>query len=225
MRRIERIRRIAPSADGAPPAPAREKDLGYTLGTLRCEGAGLLASGLPEGVAKHRPGSLRCGGSDRRGAIRPIRSIRLIRSPLVIDARPPGDRLDRRHARAPRRRGGRGRLEDDADANSRRGDRAECCVRSCRRLLLDAPFGRRPDRARHRLFLQTDAGRQTVDDGEPERHRRVLLLRQYRTELPSIWPSVYVGIGAAGMSIAGRWMAIADERRMAADGEALRWSP
>ena len=52
----------------------------------------------------------------------------------------------------------------------------------------------------------------------------VLLLRRCGTELPPVWPFVYVGIGAASMSIIGRWMAIADRRRMAADGEALWWS-
>ena len=35
------------------------------------------------------------------------------------------------------------------------------------------------------------------------------------TQLPSIWPFVYVGIGAARMSVARRWMAVADRRRMA----------
>ena len=39
----------------------------------------------------------------------------------------------------------------------------------------------------------------------------------------NIWPFVYVGVGAARMSIIGGWMAIADGRRVAADGEALRW--
>lgn len=49
------------------------------------------------------------------------------------------------------------------------------------------------------------------------------MLRRCGTELPSVWPFVHVGVGAASMSIIGRWMAIADGRRMAADGEALRW--
>jgi len=50
-----------------------------------------------------------------------------------------------------------------------------------------------------------------------------LLLRRYGTELPSGRPFVHVGVGAASMSIIGRWMAIADGRRMAAVGEGLRW--
>jgi hypothetical protein len=50
------------------------------------------------------------------------------------------------------------------------------------------------------------------------------LLRRCGTELPSIWPFVYVGVGAARMSVARRWMAAADRRRMASDGEALWWS-
>ena len=41
-------------------------------------------------------------------------------------------------------------------------------------------------------------------------------------KLPPVWPFVHVGVGAASMSIIGRWVAIADGRRMAADGEALR---
>jgi hypothetical protein len=53
-------------------------------------------------------------------------------------------------------------------------------------------------------------------------HCAVLSLRRCGPELPSIWPSVHVGVGAASMSIIGRWMAIADGRRMAAAGEALR---
>jgi len=52
----------------------------------------------------------------------------------------------------------------------------------------------------------------------------ILLLRRFGTELPSIWPLVCVGIGAARMSVARRWMAVADRRRMASDGEALWWT-
>ena len=40
----------------------------------------------------------------------------------------------------------------------------------------------------------------------------VLLLRRCGTELPSVWPFVHVGVGAARMSIIGRRMAIADGR-------------
>ena len=51
----------------------------------------------------------------------------------------------------------------------------------------------------------------------------ILLLRRCRSELPSIRPVVYVGVGAASVPVARRRLALANRRRMAADGEALRW--
>jgi hypothetical protein len=63
-----------------------------------------------------------------------------------------------------------------------------------------------------------------VDDTQSGcQHCAVLLLRRCGTELPSVGPFVHLGVGPASMSIIGRWMAIADRRRMAADGEAPRW--
>src|SRR5262245_35767981 len=106
-----------------------------------------------------------------------------------------------------------------------RGYRVEHCVRICCRRRLDPAFSERPEPVRHDCSLQTDGGWQRVDGCESERqHVVILLLRRFGTELPSIWPLVHVGIGAARMSVATRSMAVADRRRMASDGEALWWS-
>src|SRR5215217_8046784 len=95
----------------------------------------------------------------------------------------------------------------------------------CWRRRVDAAFRDRPGPARHHRFFQTDGGRQRVDDCQPQRqHVVVLLLRRCGTELPSVWPFVYVGIGAARMSVARRWMARAHRRRMASAGDALWWT-
>ena len=40
---------------------------------------------------------------------------------------------------------------------------------------------------------------------------------RYGLELPSIWPFVHVGSGAAGMSITGNWVAIADDSAFLVD--------
>ena len=78
--------------------------------------------------------------------------------------------------------------------------------------------------ARQDVFLQAYGGRQVlVDPQSGGQHFAVLLLQRCGTELPSLRPFVHLGVGLARMSIIGRGMAIADRRRMAADGEALRW--
>jgi len=64
-----------------------------------------------------------------------------------------------------------------------------------------------------------------VDDGQPQRqHAVVLLLRGRGIELPSVRPFVYVGIGAARMSVARKPMAVANRRRVAAIGKAVWWN-
>src|SRR6476620_3282016 len=61
-----------------------------------------------------------------------------------------------------------------------------------------------------------------VDDIQPQRqYSVVVLLRGCGIELPSVRPIVYMGIGAARMSVAGIRMAFANRRRMASAGEAL----
>src|SRR5688572_28118739 len=112
--------------------------------------------------------------------------------------------------------------QHDYESHQCRGNRAEYCVRIWWRRQLDAGFSERPEPTRHEHFFQTDGGRKGVDDCQSERqHVVILLLRRCGTELPSIWSFVYVGIGAARMSVASRWMAVADRRRMASDGAAL----
>src|SRR4029453_6593094 len=116
------------------------------------------------------------------------------------------------------------RGQHDDGSNKWRGNRAEYRVRICWRRRLDAASSERPEPVRHDRFFQTDGGRKRVDDCQSERqHVVILLLRRCGTELPSIWPFVYVGIGAARMSVTRRSMAVAGRRRMAPDGEALWW--
>src|SRR5574338_303948 len=85
-----------------------------------------------------------------------------------------------------------------------------------------APFSARPGSVRLVAF-QADGRRQTMDNPQSERQSgAVLLLRRYRTELPPLRPVVHMGVSAAGMRIVGRRVAIANQRRLAANGGALR---
>src|SRR5262245_32039292 len=124
-----------------------------------------------------------------------------------------GDVKARTHTSAtePCRRG-----QCDDESKQRRGHRSEYCGWTCCLRRLDAAFD---------CSFQTDGGRQRVDDCQSERqHLAILLLRRFGTELPSIWPLVYVGIRAARMSVERRSLAVADRRRMASAGAALWWT-
>src|SRR5439155_26525610 len=79
-----------------------------------------------------------------------------------------------------------------------RGDDAQSRVRDCRRFALAAPV------------IQPDGGRERMDDSQSRpRSRRLVLLRRCGTELPAVWPLVFVGIGVPGLSLAGRSVAAA----------------
>src|SRR5262245_43158477 len=91
--------------------------------------------------------------------------------------------------------------QHDDESTQCRGHLAEYCVRVCCRRRLGTAFSEGPEPVRHDCSLQTDGGRQRVDDCQSERQYLViLLLRRCGIELPSIWASVCVGIGAARMS-------------------------
>src|SRR4030095_2071243 len=91
--------------------------------------------------------------------------------------------------------------------------------------LLGALFSANPASLQYTVFHQADGGRQTMDDRKSERQNcTFLLLRRCGIQLRSLWPLVHLGVSAARVPIVGKRMAITHERRMATNGQALRWT-
>src|ERR687897_648012 len=96
---------------------------------------------------------------------------------------------------------------NDTNSKSRDGIRGVDCGRVRRGCLFIGAFAEQPERVRR---FQTYGGWQRVDDRQSEHQRvAIVLLRRRRTELRSIRPAVYVGVGAAWVRVARRPLAAA----------------